>query len=304
MVAVDWYRDADGDLFGDAADSAPISSCAPQPGRVSNGRDCDDSDSTIHPAATEACDGLDNDCSGVVDEGATLVFRRDRDLDGFGSMLAGDEVAACAAPDGYIARGGDCDDDDPYVYPGAPEVCDRRYDDCRSPMAGMPRPEEDRDDDGWAPLVPTCFGGPRLRGDCSDLVASANPGVTTYAETPYCPSGGPVCRLGGTWYCGAPRAGSVDCASVGGMSPPASFDYDCDGSETAEPAFSALGCRCSLDVMCLEAGSAGSMLRRTQGPAYMPGASCGDDAGWSQCSGSCPGACSTRALSGHRVPCR
>ena len=30
--------------------------------------DCDDSDAAINPAATEVCDGLDNDCSGQTDE--------------------------------------------------------------------------------------------------------------------------------------------------------------------------------------------------------------------------------------------
>ncbi|MCB9744732.1 MAG: putative metal-binding motif-containing protein, partial [Alphaproteobacteria bacterium] len=32
------------------------------------GTDCDDSDATINTAATESCDGADNDCDGVVDE--------------------------------------------------------------------------------------------------------------------------------------------------------------------------------------------------------------------------------------------
>ncbi len=58
-----WYRDGDGDGFGDR-DVWTEGFTAP-PGYVGNDLDCDDGDPYIHPDATEAdCDGIDQDCDG------------------------------------------------------------------------------------------------------------------------------------------------------------------------------------------------------------------------------------------------
>lgn len=62
----DWFRDLDADGYGDPA-NVQID-CAQPAGHVEDASDCDDTDAAISPAATEICDGVDNDCNGFVDE--------------------------------------------------------------------------------------------------------------------------------------------------------------------------------------------------------------------------------------------
>ncbi len=91
--------------------------------------DCNDNDATIHPGATEVCDGKDNDCNGVCDDGL------DPDGDGFTTCgtLAGlaPIQGVCGAPTaplvdcregtGALARA---------VHPFAHEICDGVLDNC------------------------------------------------------------------------------------------------------------------------------------------------------------------------------
>ena len=61
-----WYPDMDGD--GHGAPDAPFMGCAPPSGYVMSDDDCDDGSATIRPGAPEACNGVDEDCDGTVDE--------------------------------------------------------------------------------------------------------------------------------------------------------------------------------------------------------------------------------------------
>ena len=67
LPLVDHYRDRDGDGFGDANRTRQFCSGS-IPGWIEGDRaDCSDSAGGVHPGATEVCDGVDNNCSGTID---------------------------------------------------------------------------------------------------------------------------------------------------------------------------------------------------------------------------------------------
>ena len=109
-------------------------------------QDCNDNEPDAFPDAPEVCDGADQDCDGLVDDGDPDItgqdtFYADCDFDGQG---AGAPRVQCDAPQGAPVCGGrwlslaavgslatsDCDDTDPAVFTGAPESCDTIDDDC------------------------------------------------------------------------------------------------------------------------------------------------------------------------------
>ena len=57
---------------------------------------------------SEVCDGLDNDCDGVTDDGVLNTYYRDEDSDGYGNPNI--TIQACSPPPGYVAAAGDCVD--------------------------------------------------------------------------------------------------------------------------------------------------------------------------------------------------
>ena len=59
-----WYTDVDGDGYGDPATGVVM--CAPTPGLVQISGDCNDTDATINPGASDLCDGVDRNCDGTL----------------------------------------------------------------------------------------------------------------------------------------------------------------------------------------------------------------------------------------------
>ncbi len=131
-----FYRDADGDSYGDL--SASVVGCTAATGYVSVAGDCNDANAAINPLATEVCDALntDEDCDGLTDDtdasvsaSSKTTWYDDADRDGFGGASIGNY---CDAPSGGLSTSTDCDDGNASVNPGAKEVCDAadRDEDC------------------------------------------------------------------------------------------------------------------------------------------------------------------------------
>lgn len=136
-----WYRDADGDGFGD--DNSVMYSCSAIDGYIQDDGDCNDDQSSINPAAEEVCDALDNDCDGTVDNGLNSdTWYLDFDNDGFGD--ADYSVFSCDQPDGYVDNDLDCDDGDGLLNlscdtPSVTEtVCPGTYYEVTGPSTTIP----------------------------------------------------------------------------------------------------------------------------------------------------------------------
>ena len=69
-----WYVDADGDGFGDDSATATPWCDDPASGYATTADDCDDTDSAIHPSATEVCDFADNDCDPTTGQAGMARF--------------------------------------------------------------------------------------------------------------------------------------------------------------------------------------------------------------------------------------
>jgi len=221
---------ADADLDGEAA-------C----------EDCNDNDIAVNSAATEACNSIDDDCDGQVDEAGSTgesTWYLDADGDGYGRTALSQVV--CDQQPGYVGNSDDCDDLDATSYPGATEVCDGSDNNCdNSTDEGVTTIFfGDADGDGYGdpggPL-PACFLPPGASvndTDCNDGEPSAHPGgielcdgfdndCDTFIDNDAIDAA--------TWYSdsdsdgfGDPLTGSNSCSPISGM---VSNGLDCNDGD-------------------------------------------------------------------------
>jgi hypothetical protein len=129
----------------------------------------------------ETCDGVDQDCNGLIDDDAGTLWYVDADHDGFG--VEDDRVRACALTAGLSDEAGDCDDEDPTSYPGGVETCDERDNDCDGWVDEAVQDVwyRDSDRDGYGRTVDSFWGCSRptgyvdVGGDCADADAAIHP---------------------------------------------------------------------------------------------------------------------------------
>ena len=148
-VEITFFLDGDGDGHGDA--TVTTEACSAPIDYVALGDDCADGTALQYPGNAEVCDGIDNNCDGVVPAS-------EADVDG----------------DGHRACEGDCDDQDPYRFPGNPEHCDGQDNDC---VGGVDE-GWDEDGDGFTACgadgqPPICLEAPASpAGDDDDSAAA------------------------------------------------------------------------------------------------------------------------------------
>ena len=175
-----WWIDADGDGYGAGDLTITCENVSPGDEYVSADdvdEDCDDDDDGINPDATETCDGIDEDCSGVADDGlGDNEYWEDADGDGVGDEDSSVLTCNPEAPEGYVLPTpgtSDCDDADADNYPGNTEVCDAADNDCDAIV------DNGFDVDGDS--VTTCGpdGTPgNADDDCDDALDTVFPGAT------------------------------------------------------------------------------------------------------------------------------
>ena len=74
-VELESWPDFDHDGYGDAT-ATPEIVCTVPSSRANQGHDCGDTNAAVHPLATELCNGVDDDCDGSTDEGASATCAR------------------------------------------------------------------------------------------------------------------------------------------------------------------------------------------------------------------------------------
>ena len=132
--------DNDGDEILDANDNCPLI--------ANSGQEDVDGD-----GAGTICDCDDSITTGTSCSTGCNTFYLDNDNDGFGNLSI--SVSTCVAPAGYVNNNQDFNDNDPTLYPNAPELCDGKDNDNN----GQVDEGTDDDNDGVCNENDICPGG-------------------------------------------------------------------------------------------------------------------------------------------------
>lgn len=127
--------------------------------------DCNDNNPAINPATQEVCNGVDDDCTGAIDDWSGLC------ASGYscGGIAGCIQQCSDSDGDGYTTCNGDCNDLNAAIHPGAAEVCNNLDDDCSG---------------GTIDAGATCSnGGQCISGECINV---CNPNPCTHPPGPVC----------------------------------------------------------------------------------------------------------------------
>lgn len=171
-----YYPDNDGDGYGVPGNA--VWRCEAPEGYADNFDDCNDNNDTIYPGRTEYCDGIDNNCNGVVDEECPEPDCRQSliNLLNCANLNCAESDQQCVfdnCPDEFaVVFASSCVDfscaldymNNPESYSLDPSWTTEQVADYLISLCGV----EDKDADGYSPQ----------QGDCDDLDATVYPGAT------------------------------------------------------------------------------------------------------------------------------
>jgi len=261
----EYWVDSDGDSYGSEPSVAKCTCLQPE-GWVTNHTDCNDSSASVHPKATEVCNGTDDNCDGVTDENTKVTYYADSDGDSYGNPNA--TVEACSAPQGYVADKTDCNDGNGSIHPNATEVCNEVDDNCDGSTDEWVQNTYyyDADGDGYGNVNATpnaaCSAPQGYVGnnsDCNDDNANVHPGMSDVCNNvdDNCDGKtdedytnlGSGCGVGacanGTMVCSADGTKTV-CSTAGNASTETcnNVDDNCDGKTDED--YTNLGSGCGV----------------------------------------------------------